>query len=261
MGHESLSEIWRYRELLYFFAWRDIKVRYRQAALGIAWAILQPLFTMAIFTLFFGRLARIPSDGVPYPLFSYCALVPWTYFSTVLAFAGNSLVGNATLVTKVYFPRILLPVSAAVAGLLDFLMGSVLLIVLMAYYHVRPSWGLFLLPVAILVMILLAAGSSMFVAALNVRYLDVKYVLPFLIQILLFVTPIIYPPYMIPARFRAVVALNPCSGMVEGFRACLFPGHSPDIALIGTSTAVAVAIFAIGAAYFHRAERTFADVI
>ncbi len=261
MKNGSVRELWRYRELLYFFAWRDIKVRYRQAALGIAWAVIQPLFTMIIFTLFFGNLARMPSDGIPYPIFAYCALLPWTYFSGVLSLAGNSLVSNSSLITKIYFPRMLLPASAAVAGLLDFIVGASFLAVLMAYYHVRPSWALVFVPFVVVVMILLTTGLSMLVAAVNVRYRDVKYVLPFLIQIWLFATPIIYPITMIPARFRPILALNPCWGMVDGFRACLFPGRVVDFRLLAASVAVSVAIFVGGTYYFRKTERGFADVI
>ena len=259
--NESVRELCRYRELLYFFAWRDIKVRYRQAALGVAWAVIQPLFTMIIFTLFFGRLAHMPSDGIPYPIFAYCALVPWTYFSGVVALAGNSLVGNSSLITKVYFPRVLLPAAAAVAGLLDFFMGSILLALMMIYYHIQPSWALIFSPLVILVMVIFTTGASMFVAALNVRYRDVKYVLPFLIQIWLFVTPIIYPVTIIPERFRPILALNPCWAMVDGLRACLFPGHTVDFTLLGVSVGVAMAVFITGAYYFHKAQRSFADVI
>ncbi len=261
MRNESIKELWRYRELLYFFAWRDIKVRYRQAALGVAWAVIQPLFTMLIFTLFFGRLARMPSDGIPYPIFAYCALVPWTYFSGVLGLAGNSLVGNSSLITKVYFPRVLLPAAAAMAGLLDFVMSALVLVAMMIYYHVQPGWALLWSPLVIVLMVLLTTGASMFVAALNVRYRDVKYVLPFLIQIWLFITPIIYPMSIIPAKYRPILALNPCWGMVDGLRACLFPKHTMDFTLMGVSAGVVLVVFAVGAYYFYRAERSFADVI
>jgi len=261
MRKESIRELWRYRELLYFFAWRDIKLRYRQAALGVAWAVIQPLFTMIIFTLFFGNLARMPSDGIPYPLFAYCALVPWTYFSTVLALAGNSLVSNSSLLTKIYFPRVLLPASAALAGLLDFIVGSAFLVVLMAWYHVRPSWALAFIPLLILLMMMLTTGVGMLLAAVNVRYRDVKYVLPFLIQIWLFATPIIYPVTIVPARFRPILALNPCWGMIDGFRACLFPGRTVNPGLIAVSITVAVTMFVIGVFYFLKAEKDFADVI
>jgi lipopolysaccharide transport system permease protein len=261
MKNETIGELWRYRELLYFFAWRDIKIRYRQAALGAGWAVIQPLATMLIFTLFFGGMAHMPSDGIPYPIFAYCALVPWTYFSGVLSLAGNSLVTNSALITKVYFPRILLPAAVAMAGLLDFLVSSILLVVMMFYYHVQPTRALIYSPLVLILMVLLTVGVSMFVAAVNVRYRDVKYVLPFLIQIWLFVTPIIYPVSMIPARFRPLLALNPCWGLIDGFRACLFPGRRMDFSLMGLSIAVAIALFVMGALYFRKAERSFADVI
>jgi len=261
MTWESIVEIWRYRELLYFFAWREIKVRYRQAAFGAAWAIIQPLSAMIIFTLLFGRLARIPSDGIPYPIFCYCALVPWTYFSTVLGVASNSLVSNESLLTKVYFPRVLLPAGTALAGLLDLVVGSLLLIGLMFYYHVKTSWALLLIPLVVLITVLVTLGVSMIMAAANVRYRDVKHAIPFVIQIWMFATPIIYPPTMIPQRFRAILALNPCWGMVDAFRACVFPGTPFDSKLIATSIAVAITIFVGGVFYFYKAEKSFADVI
>ena len=193
MMRNSIAEFWRYRELLYFFAWRDVKVRYRQAFLGAAWAVIQPLFTMLVFAFIFGRLARIPSNNIPYPLFSYCALVPWTYFSGVLALGSNSLTNNTSLITKVYFPRVLLPIGTALAGLLDLGISMILLVGMMFYYHIRVGWLVLLTPLAILLMVLLTTGASMLVAAMSVKYRDIKYVLPFAIQILLFITPIIYP--------------------------------------------------------------------
>jgi lipopolysaccharide transport system permease protein len=256
-----LAEIWRSRELLYFLAWRDVKLRYKQAALGAAWAIIQPLFAMIVFSMFFGRLAGMASDGIPYPLFCYCALVPWMYFSSVLGQAGNSLVTNANLITKVYFPRVLLPASTAAAGLLDFAISSTVLVVLMGYYRVKPGLGLLLIPVFILTMVVLTLGVSMFFGAMNVRYRDVKYVLPFLLQLWLFCTPIIYPSTLIPERLRPLLALNPCWGLIEGFRSCLLAGRSFDIGLISRSMAVAAGVFIVGAIYFRRTERTFADII
>jgi lipopolysaccharide transport system permease protein len=258
---DSLPELWRYRELLYFFAWREIKVRYRQAALGAAWALIQPLATMVVFTLLFGRLAHLPSNGIPYSVFVYCALAPWTYFSGVLALASNSLVNNDQLLTKVYFPRVLLPAGTALAGLLDFAIGSLLLIGLMSYHHIAPTRMLMLSPLVVLLMVLLTTGVSMLLAAANVRYRDVRYALPFLIQIWMFATPIIYPVTMIPQRFRPLLALNPCWGMIEAFRACLLPGPAVDLTLIGTSVCVTIAVFVGGALYFRRAEKRFADVI
>ncbi len=261
MNDESIGELWRYRELLYFFAWRDIKVRYRQAAFGAAWAIIQPVFNMIVFTLIFGRLAHMPSDGIPYPIFAYCALVPWTYFSSVVPLASNSLVGNSSLVTKVYFPRVLLPASTAMAGLLDFAISSILLVVLMVYYHIGATWQLLYCPIFILVMLAVTTGMGMFTAALNVRYRDVKYVVPFLLQVWMFATPIAYPAAVVPTRFRFLLALNPFWSVVDGFRACLFPLRPIDFTLFGTSICVSVAVLLAGAWYFHKVERSFADVI
>jgi lipopolysaccharide transport system permease protein len=260
-GGEWFPELWRYRELLYFLAWRDVKVRYKQAALGAAWAIVQPLVTMLIFSFFFGRLANIPSDGVPYPLFCYCALVPWIYFSGTLSQAGNSLVSNSNLITKVYFPRVLLPAASAVSGLLDFAIGSAFLIVLMVYYKVQPGWTLVLWPVAVLCMIAVSLGISMLLAGLNVRYRDVKYVIPFMIQLGLFVTPVIYPASFLPARVRPLLALNPLSGIVELFRVALFPHRILDFQLVMISVATTLVLFVGGAVYFRNAEQTFADII
>lgn len=254
-------ELWKYRELLYFLAWRDVKVRYRQALLGVAWAVIQPLFAMIIFTLFFGRLAGMPSDGIPYPLFSFCALVPWTYFSSTLAQAGNSLLSNSNLITKVYFPRVLLPTASAVSGLLDFGVGSAFLAMMMVYYGARPGWTLLLFPLFLLLMMALVVGVSMLLAALNVRYRDVKYALPFVIQLWLFVTPIIYPATFVPARFQRLLALNPMCGIVEGFRSALFPQRPLDWTLVGISLAGTTLLFACGALYFRRTERSFADII
>ncbi len=254
-------DFWKYRELLYFLALRDIKVRYKQAALGAAWAVIQPLFTMVIFTLFFGRLAGVPSDGIPYPIFSYCALVPWTYFSTTLAQGGNSLILNSTLITKVYFPRALLPASSVVSGLLDFVVGGSFLLALMIYYHVPPTRALLLIPVFALNMLLLTMGVSMFLAALNVRFRDIKYAIPFLIQLWLFVTPVIYPVTIVPRRFQAILGLNPLWGVVEGFRAALFPARALNSQLMWSSVVMTVAVFAVGAIYFRRTEREFADII
>jgi len=254
-------EFWRYRELLYFFAWRDVKVRYRQAVFGAAWAVIQPLFSMIMFAFLFGRLAHMPSNGIPYPLFCYCALVPWTYFSGVLNQASNGLTGNASLITKVYFPRILLPAGTALAGLLDFSIASLLLVGMMFYYHTHVSWSLLLAPLAVLLMVVVAMGVSMFLAALNVRYRDIKHILPFMVQLWMFATPIIYSATMIPRRFRPLLALNPCWGMVDGFRACLLPDQPINFHLMGASILVAIAVFVGGIYYFQAMEKSFADII
>jgi lipopolysaccharide transport system permease protein len=261
MTSDSISELWCYRELLYFFAWREIKVRYRQAAFGVAWAVIQPLFSMIIFTLLFSKLAHVPSEGIPYPIFCYSALVPWTYFSTVLGLASNSLVNNDSLLTKVYFPRVLLPAGTALAGLVDLVIGSFLLVGLMLYYHVQTSWALLFGPLVIVVTMLMTLGVSMVMAAANVRYRDVRHLVPFLIQIWMFATPIIYPVSMIPQRIRPILALNPCWGMVNAFRACVFPSLPFDFKLIGASIGMAIVVFFVGAYYFYRAEKSFADVI
>jgi lipopolysaccharide transport system permease protein len=257
---EWLSEIWRSREILYFLAWRDVKVRYKQAALGVAWAVLQPLFTMVTFTFFFGRLAGIPSNGVPYPLFSYSALLLWTYFSITLAQVGNSLIANSGLITKIYFPRVLLPAAAAFGGLLDLVVGSVFLVGMMFYYRVVPHWTILLTPIFVAQTALLVMGVGMLLAALNVRYRDVKYTIPFLTQIGLFVTPIIYPVSFLPHRYQGWLALNPMAGLIEGFRGCLL-GVGTDWALVASSWAITLLLLLIGALHFRSTERVFADIV
>jgi lipopolysaccharide transport system permease protein len=258
---DSIGEFWRYRELLYFFAWRDIKVRYRQAFLGASWAVIQPLFNMLLFAGVFGKFAHVPSNGIPYPLFSYTALLPWTYFSVVIGLASNSLTNNQSLITKVYFPRVLLPAGTALAGLLDFLIAALLLVGMMFYYHVQVTWRLLLAPLAVVLMVILTLGVSMLLAAMSVRYRDIRYVLPFLIQIFLFATPIIYPVEMVPQRYRPLLALNPCWGMVDSFRASLLPNQPVDFKLIGVSIGLSVLVFVGSLVYFRKSEKTFADII
>ena len=255
-----ISEVWRAREILYFLAWRDVKVRYKQAALGVAWAVLQPLFTMIVFTFFFGRLARIPSDGVPYPLFSYSALVLWTYFSVTLSQVGNSLVSNSSLITKIYFPRVLLPGAAAFGGLLDLVVSSLFLAGMLIYYHVTPRWTLLLTPIFVVQTVLLVLGVGMWLAAVNVRYRDVKYTIPFLTQIGLFVTPIIYPVTFLPHRFQSWLAWNPMTGVIDGFRACLFGSHV-DTSVLACSWIVTLSLLLIGGLHFRSTERVFADIV
>ena len=255
-----LSEIWRTREILYFLAWRDVKVRYKQAALGVAWAVIQPLGTMMVFTFFFGQVARIPSEGVPYRLFSYSGLLLWTYFSVTLGQVGNSLIANSRLITKIYFPRVLLPAAAAFGGLLDLLVSSIFLVALLIYYHVTPTWMLLLTPLFVIEAVLLVMGAGMLLAALNVRYRDVKYTIPFVVQIGLFVTPIIYPLSFFPARAQAWFALNPMAGIVEGFRACLL-GAPLNGTLVGCSWAITLLFVLVGSLHFRSAERIFADVV
>jgi lipopolysaccharide transport system permease protein len=261
MKRKSLSEIWKYRELLFFLAWRDVKIRYRQTALGAAWAVIQPLFTMLVFTLLFGKITKVPSDGIPYPIFAYSALLLWTYFSVTLGGATSSLVGNADLIRKVYFPRAALPASAILANLLDLLIAAVFLFLLMGYYRIRPSWGLLFLPLLILQVVIFAFGGGLILAALNVKYRDIKHALPFVMQLWMFLTPIIYPISVIPQRFRVFMALNPLAGIVETARACLFPSRHVDWRLLGVSLAMTVVISMIGMAYFRHAERDFGDII
>jgi lipopolysaccharide transport system permease protein len=261
MSKHWLREAWEYRELFYFFVWRDIKVKYKQSLLGAGWAVIQPLFTMIIFTLFFGRLANVPSDGVPYPVFSYAALLPWTLFASSISLAANSLVSNSGMINKVYFPRLALPVSSVLSGLLDFAIASILLIALMIYYDIRFTWWLLLMPVLVAALVVLSTGVGMFLAALQVRYRDIKYVLPFVVQIWLFVTPVIYPITLVPERFRPLMALNPVAGIIDAFRACVFPSRSFDLPLIGISAATTLAVFLLGVTYFRRTERWFADII
>ena len=261
MRFEWLREIWQYRELFYFLVWRDVKVRYKQTVLGAAWAVIQPFFTMIVFTIFFQKLAKMPSDGIPYPIFSYSALVPWTYFHMAVTNAGNSLVANSNLLTKVYFPRAAIPASSAFSGIVDFAIASVVLLGIMFYYHYPPTWTMLLWPFLMLPLIMLALGTGMIFAALNVRYRDIRYALPFLIQVWLYVTPIIYPAKIIPEKYRVFMAFNPLAGIIESFRSCMLPNRPMDWMLYGISLAITVTIFAIGSLYFRKTERTFADII
>lgn len=261
MTIEGIIESWRYRELIYFFAWRDVKVRYKQAVLGAAWAVLQPLLTMLVFTVFFGRLAKVPSDGIPYPLFAYVGLVLWTYFSGVLGQASQSLVSNSNLITKVYFPRATLPLSNVLGGLLDFVISFGFVVIMIAYYRIQPGWPMLLAPTFVLAAIMFTLGAGLLIASLNVWYRDVKYVIPLVIQLWLFVTPVIYPMSFVPERFRLVMSLNPLAGIVEGFRVCLLLGRWPDPMLTAASFAATLAVLVLGMTCFRRMERTFADII
>jgi len=255
------DDLFRYRELLFFLVWRDVKIRYKQTVLGALWAVLQPFLTMVVFTVFFGRVAEIATDGIPKPVFYYSALLPWTYFSSSIVNAGQSLVSNRDLITKVYFPRVIIPASAVLSGLVDLAIASLILAALMAYYGIAPSWGLLVWPVAVLCIVVLALGAGMTLAALNVNYRDVRYALPFGVQLLLFVTPIIYPTSSIPERFQWLMALNPLTGIIESCRASLLPTHHVDWGLFGISVVVTLILFVLGAVYFHRTQRAFADVV
>jgi lipopolysaccharide transport system permease protein len=257
----DLKEIWRYSELFYFLTKRDIKVRYKQTVLGGLWAIIQPVFAMIVFTLFFGRLAKVPSEGIPYPIFVYTGLLPWTYFANALSASGNSLVGNANLITKVYFPRLIIPASAALSGLLDFFIAIVVLAGMMIYYQFLPGIGILLFPVLIGLTFLCAVGTGLWLSALNVQYRDIRYVIPFLIQLWLFVTPVIYPVGLVDKKFQWLLALNPMGGVVHAYRAS-FLDHQPiDWFLLGLSSAIIMITLVTGLFYFRRMEKTFADVV
>jgi lipopolysaccharide transport system permease protein len=257
----AARELWSYRELFYFLVWRDIKVRYKQSLLGGLWAIIQPFGTMLVFTLFFHGLASIPSGDVPYPIFSYTALLPWTYFSTSIQQIGNSLVTNQHLITKVYFPRVALPTASAFRGLVDFGIAAVLLLGMMVYYHFPPTWTLLLWIPLLIPLVVLTLAIGMFFAALNVRYRDVQHVLPFLVQLWLFVTPIIYPADLVPPRWRPLMAINPLTGLVEAFRACVLPHHHVSWQMLSISFFTTVVLFLGSIWYFRRTAREFADIV
>ena len=256
-----LGDIWAYRELLYFLVWRDVKVRYKQTALGIGWAILQPLLTMLVFSIFFGRLAKMPSDGIPYPIFSMAAVVPWTFFATGLTLSSNSLVGSANLVQKVYFPRLIIPLATVLSGLVDFAIAMLLLFAMMAWYRVAPTWNaLWLVPFIVLALVTsLAVG--LWLSALNVKYRDVRFLVPFLAQLWMYATPVAYPSSLLHEPYRTLFGFNPMAGVVEGFRWALLGVNTRPGPMIAVSTTAAILLLVSGALYFRRMERTFADVV
>ena len=258
----DLKEIWEYRELLYFLTKRDIKVRYKQTVLGGLWAIIQPAFTMIIFTLFFGRLAKMPSDGMPYPIFVYVGLLPWTYFANAVSGSGNSLVGSANLITKIYFPRLIVPTSASLAGLLDFFVAMFVLGILMIHHSFVPSiGGLLLFPFLVGLTFLCAVGVGLWLSAMNVHYRDIRYAIPFLVQVWMFLSPVIYPVSIVNQKYQWLLALNPMGGVIKAFRASIL-GHQPiDWLLLGLSTAIILLILGSGLFYFRRMEKVFADVV
>ena len=257
----DLGELWAYRELLYFLVWREVKVRYKQTVLGVAWAIVQPFFTMVVFSVCFGRFAKMPSDGLPYPVFTYCALLPWQLFAFALNESSNSVVANQRLISKVYFPRLMMPIATVGVGLVDFAVASAVLGAMMAYYGIVPGLAVLTVPVWVLLAVLTALGAGLWLSALNVKYRDVRYTLAFLTQIWLFATPIIYPSSSVPAAWRPIYALNPMVGVIEGFRWALLGGPTAP----GLTTAVSVGTVSLllvgGLFYFRRMERTFADVV
>lgn len=255
------NNAWSYRELFFFLAWRDVKIRYRQTVLGASWAVLQPLVTMLVFTVLFGRIAKVPSDGIPYPLFSYSGLLLWTYFSVALGGGAAALVGNSELVRKVYFPREALPAAPILAALVDLGVGMILLFGMMVYYHEPFTWHLLFLPFIVLELVIFVMAVSLALAAVNVKYRDVKHALPFVIQLWMFLSPVIYPPTMVPQRYRFLLALNPLTGIIETWRDCIFVGQSVNWFFIEVSVAVTAVVLLLGAMYFKNTERAFADLI
>lgn len=258
----NLKELWQFRDLLYFLSWRDIKVKYKQTILGVAWAILQPFFTMIVFSILFGKLAKVPSEGIPYPIFVYAGLLPWNYFSSALSSSGNSLVASSNLITKVYFPRLIIPASASLSALLDFFIASIILVGMMFFYHFTPNaLGLIMIPVLVFMTFIVAVGCGLWLSALNVEYRDFQYVIPFLVQIWMFVTPVIYPVTLFPEKYRWLLSLNPMGGIIGAFRTATL-GHQPiNWDLLFISSGVGFLIFFTGLLYFRKVERSFADVI
>jgi len=257
----KLNELWEYRELLYFLVWRDVKVRYKQTALGAAWAIIQPFCTMVVFSLFFGKLAKMPSDGVPYPIFTFAALVPWTFFANGLSQASNSLVGSANLITKVYFPRLAIPIAAVLAGIIDFVLAFIILIGMMLYYGIVPTINIFWMPLLLALVFVTSLGVSLCFSALNVQFRDVRYIIPFLVQFWLFATPIAYPGSLLSEPWRTLYGLNPMVGAVEGFRWALLGAKTAPGPMVIVSSMVAFLVLVTGALYFRRMEKTFADIV
>ena len=257
----DFREIWQYRELLLFFVWRDLKVRYKQTATGVSWALFQPFFTMVVFSVFFGGFAQIPSDGIPYPIFVFVGLLMWQFFSSSLSDASSSLVANQQIITKVYFPLIILPASAILVKLADFFIAALILAGLMAYYQYVPTFaGLLIIPLLLLISFFAALGGGLLLAAINVKYRDVRYALPFFIQTLMFLTPVIYPP-SIAGRYAWILAINPMTGVINTARAVLLGGAPIDWTALGISGAVGLLILVVGFAYFKKTEKYFADII
>ena len=257
----KLRDLWDYRELLYFLTWRDIKVRYKQTVLGASWAVIQPFFTMVVFSIFFGKLAGIPSDGIPYPIFSYAALVPWTFFANGVSQSANSLVGNAKLITKIYFPRLAIPIAPVLSGTVDFLLAFLVLLVMMLFYGIAPTINVVWLPLFFLLALATALGTGFWLSALNVQFRDVRHAVPFLLQAWMFATPIAYPSSLLDEPWRTLYGLNPMVGVVEGFRWALLGTETAPHPTIVLSSIVALALFIGGIFYFRRMEKTFADVV
>ncbi len=261
LSFTDFREFWQYRELLLFFAWRDLKVRYKQTAIGVSWALFQPFITMVVFSVFFGGLAKMPSDGIPYPIFVFVGLIMWQFFSTSLSDASNSLINNQQIITKVYFPRIILPASTILVKFVDFFIASIILIGLMIYYHYTPNLaGLLIIPLLLFISFLAALGGGLLLAAINVKYRDVRYALPFFIQILLFLTPVIYPP-SIAGKYSWILAINPMTGVIKAARSALLGGAPINWTLLGISSVACLLLLIIGFVYFKKTEKYFADII
>jgi lipopolysaccharide transport system permease protein len=254
-------ELWEYRELFFFLTWRDIKVRYKQTVLGAAWAIIQPFLTMVVFSLFFGKLAKVPSDGIPYPIFTFAALVPWTFFSNGISQSSNSLVGSANLLKKVYFPRLVIPVSSVISGVIDFVLAFLVLLGMMMFYGSIPTFNIVWLPLLLLLAFVTALGVGLWLSAMNVQFRDVRYTIPFLTQFWLFATPIAYPSSLLPEPWRTLYGINPMAGVVEGFRWALLGADTAPGPIMAVSSFAALAILVSGAFYFRRMEKTFGDVV
>ena len=259
--HLDLAAIWQHRVLLYFIVWRDLKIRYKQSVIGIGWVVLQPLVSMAIFTVIFGHFAKLPSDGIPYPIFAYCALLPWTYFAGALGRCSASVVGDAHLVSKVYFPRLILPLAGTISGLIDFAVSFVLLMGMVMWYEIDITWRLLTLPVFVVFAQATALAVGLWLSALNVRYRDVGHTIPFLIQIWMFVSPVVYPVSMIPEKYRLIYSLNPMAGVIEGFRWALLGKAAPDFSVMAGSALVVLVLLTGGIIFFRNMESTFADVV
>ncbi|MCB1182880.1 ABC transporter permease [bacterium] len=261
MQRDSFGEFWQYRELLMFMVWRDLKVRYKQTLLGVAWAVIQPLVSTLIFFLFFGKMAKMPSDGVPYPVFAYLGMVGWTFFSGATSYASNSLVNNSQLLTKVYFPRLVIPTAGVLSLLPDFLIGAVVGVVIMLVYGVPLVWTFLLWPLMLVPLTMVTLGVSLILATLNVRYRDIKYAIPFILQMWMFLTPLIYPTSIIPEKFRFLSLMNPMTGVIDAFRSLALPDRPVNWETLGISVGIGLVILIAGLVHFRRAEREFADVI
>ena len=257
----NLHDLWEYRELLYFLTWRDIKVRYKQTVLGAAWAIIQPFFTMVVFSVFFGKLAKMPSDDIPYPIFSYAALVPWTFFANGLSQSSSSLVASANLIKKVYFPRLVVPISSVISGAADFVLAFAVLLGMMLYFGIVPTWNIVWLPLLLLLALVTSLGVGLWLTAMNVQFRDVRYAVPFLVQAWMFATPIAYPSSLLDEPWRTLYGINPMAGVVEGFRWALLGTQTAPGPIVLVSALVAVGLLVSGAYYFRRMEKTFADLV